>query len=131
MYRPALIAGCIFALLAVVLGAFGAHALKEILAPEQLMTFDTGVKYQFYHSFALIACGILYSNYPVKQIRLAHWFFLVGVLFFSGSIYALTLLKARGQVGLGGLGIVTPIGGLLFILGWLMLILAIAKSNKD
>jgi uncharacterized membrane protein YgdD (TMEM256/DUF423 family) len=129
MYKPALLAGCIFAALAVILGAFGAHALKEILTPDQLMTFETGVRYQFYHSFALVACGMLFSNYPFRQIKTAFWLFLVGILFFSGSLYAITLMKANGAGSLGPIGIITPIGGLLFILGWLMLTVAVAKKQ--
>ena len=130
MNRLALISGTVLAALGVVLGAFGAHALKEILQPEQLQTFETGVRYQMYHSFALLISGILYQTFPHKQTKLAATFFLIGILLFSGSLYALTLLKAQGVVGLTGVGILTPIGGLFFILGWLMLPIAVlTKSN--
>lgn len=116
-------------MLAVVLGAFGAHALKQVLTPELLQTFETGVRYQFYHSFALIATGIAYVYAPLKQLRLAVLFFILGIVLFSGSIYALVLLKSSGSVGLGGLGILTPIGGLFFILGWLIFVIGIIKRN--
>jgi uncharacterized membrane protein YgdD (TMEM256/DUF423 family) len=129
MHKPALSSGILMAAVAVILGAFGAHYLKQIMGPEQLVTFETGVRYQFYHSFALLACGILYTHFPFKQVKLASTFFLLGIVLFSGSLYALTLLKANGQVGLGGVGILTPIGGLLFILGWLMLFLAVIKKK--
>lgn len=129
MYKSSLISGSVCACLAVILGAFGAHALKAVLEPDQLMIFEAGVRYQFYHSFALILTGIIYSSFPFRQIRSAHLFFLLGIILFSGSLYAMTLLKANGQVGLGGIGIITPIGGLLFILGWVMLIWGILKKK--
>lgn len=129
MYRKALVAGSVFAALAVILGAFGAHALKQMLEPDQLLTFETGVKYQFYHSFALLATGIIYASFPFKQVKLASTFFITGILLFSGSLYAITLLKMNGQVGLGGVGIITPIGGLFFIAGWLLLTMGILKKN--
>lgn len=129
MHKPALISGILLAGIAVVLGAFGAHALKAVLQPEQLVTFETGVRYQFYHSFALIVTGILYGTYASRQVRLAHTFFLLGIVLFSGSLYALTILKMNGAVGLGGVGIITPIGGLCFIIGWLMLAIGIGKGK--
>lgn len=129
MYRKALVAGSVFAALAVILGAFGAHALKQVLLPEQLQVFETGVKYQFYHSFALLTTGVIYASFPFRQVKLASTFFIIGILLFSGSLYALTLLKMNGQVGLGGVGIITPIGGLFFIAGWLLLSIGILKKN--
>jgi uncharacterized membrane protein YgdD (TMEM256/DUF423 family) len=121
MYKPALISGCFFACLAVILGAFGAHALKAVMPQEQLQTFETGVRYQFYHAFALLAAGIIYGAFPTSSIRLATVFFSIGVVLFSGSLYLLAALKMNGKVGLGGLGIITPVGGLCFIVGWLLL----------
>ena len=129
MYKPAITAGALFAALAVILGGFGAHALKEVLQPDQLQTFETAVKYQFYHSFALLATGIIFSSFPFRQIRLASTFFIIGILLFSGSLYALILLKMNGQVGLGGVGIITPVGGLFFIAGWLMLLWGVAHKK--
>lgn len=121
--------GAFFAALAVILGAFGAHALKEVLSPDQLVTFETGVKYQFYHSFALLAAGIIYGSFPFKQVRLSALFFIIGILMFSGSLYLLTWLKMNEVVGLRGIGIITPIGGVFFILGWLMMILGMLKRK--
>jgi uncharacterized membrane protein YgdD (TMEM256/DUF423 family) len=129
MYKTALIAGILFAGLAVIIGAFGAHGLKPLLTPEDLQVFDTGVKYQFYHSFALLAAGMLFASFPFKQVRFATTCFIIGILLFSGSLYALTLLKIKGQVGLGGVGILTPIGGLFFIIGWLLLLIAVFKKH--
>ncbi len=129
MYRPALISGALFAAVAVILGAFGAHALKQILTPELQQTFETGVRYQFYHSFALLAAGMLHMSFPAAAIRRAAMFFVTGIVLFSGSIYALVALKSSGQVGLGGIGILTPIGGIFFIIGWLMLALGIISKK--
>jgi uncharacterized membrane protein YgdD (TMEM256/DUF423 family) len=128
MYRQAMTAGALFAALAVILGAFGAHALKAILVPEQLLVFETGVRYQFYHSFALLITGISFLSFPAKQLKLASTFFIVGIVLFSGSLYAMTLLSISGS-GLGPIGILTPIGGLFFILGWIMLFLGIFKKK--
>ena len=130
MYKPALTAGALFAALAVILGAFGAHTLKEVMQmpQDQLAIFDTGVRYQFYHSLGLLITGILFSAYPVKQLKLATTFFITGIIFFSGSLYAMTLLKLSG-ISLGPLGILTPIGGLLFILGWIFLLSGIIKNK--
>ena len=128
MYKPALITGALFAALAVILGAFGAHALKAILPPDQLLVFETGVRYQFYHSFALLITGIVYSSFPFKPIRLASSFFTTGIILFSGSLYAMTLLNASGM-SLGAIGVITPIGGLFFIAGWVLLFLGIIKKK--
>ena len=129
MYKTALSFGAVFAGLSVILGAFGAHALKQVLAADQLQIFETAVRYQMYHAFALLIAGILFSSFPFRQVKLASLFFIIGILLFSGSLYAMTLLKANGEVGLGGIGIITPIGGLFFIMGWLMLVLAVLKKR--
>ena len=127
MYKPAMTAGTLFAALAVILGAFGAHALKAKLPADQLQVFDTGVRYHFYHSFALLITGIAYLSYPFKQVRLASTFFIIGIVLFSGSLYAMSLLSIQG-VGIGPVGIITPIGGLFFILGWICLFLGVIKK---
>lgn len=129
MYRTALIAGAFFAGLAVILGAFGAHALKQVLTAEQLQTFEVGVRYQFYHSIALLAAGIIYERLPQKGIRTAAVFFITGIILFSGSLYAITVAKMNGEVGIGGFGLITPIGGVFFILGWLFLLIGFLKKK--
>lgn len=129
MHKLSLTSGALLAAIAVVLGAFGAHALKLILSPDQLQTFETGVRYQFYHSFALLATGIIYASFTNRQIKMAGTFFLIGIILFSGSLYLLTFLKLNGDVGLKGLGILTPIGGVFFILGWLFLLIGILRKN--
>jgi uncharacterized membrane protein YgdD (TMEM256/DUF423 family) len=128
MYKQALTAGSLFAMLAVVLGAFGAHALKARLTPDQLLVFETGVRYHFYHSFALLLTGIAFLSFPHKQLRLATTFFIIGIALFSGSLYAMTALNLTGG-SLGPIGIATPIGGLFFILGWLFLFLGVIKKK--
>ena len=123
-------AGALFAALAVIFGAFGAHTLKEtfLMPQDQLAIFDTGVRYQFYHSMALLITGIAFSSFPAKQLKLAGTFFIIGIILFSGSLYAMTILRISG-IGLGPVGIITPIGGLFFILGWLFLFAGIVKKK--
>jgi uncharacterized membrane protein YgdD (TMEM256/DUF423 family) len=103
---------------AVALGAFGAHTLKEYLSPQSLTTFETGVRYQFYHVFALALAGILYKSYPNKKIKLAGNLFISGIIFFSGSLYFLSIL---GVDNFKWIGAITPIGGVFFIAGWVFL----------
>lgn len=132
MFKPALIAGSAFAALAVVLGAFGAHGLKSVLEKLHLEpyldVFNKGVTYQFYHAFALIVAGILFSTFPFDNIKWATWLFTAGIIMFSGSLYLLVFLKTRGM-SIGPAGIITPIGGLCFIAGWIFLLLAILKKS--
>jgi uncharacterized membrane protein YgdD (TMEM256/DUF423 family) len=129
MYRQALVSGSLLAALAVILGAFGAHALKALVTPEKLMVFETGVRYHFYHSLALLATGIIYSHFPAKQLRLATGLFITGIALFSGSLYAMVFVSISGG-SLGPLGIITPIGGLFFIAAWIMLALGITAAKK-
>jgi len=128
MYKPAIVIGALFAAIAVITGAFGAHALKAVLSEGQQVVYETGVRYQFYHSFALLFAGLVYGFKPAAQIRLATTFFIIGIILFSGSLYAMTALQMNGQTGLDGLGIVTPIGGVFFILGWLFVMIGAIKK---
>jgi uncharacterized membrane protein YgdD (TMEM256/DUF423 family) len=102
----------------VALGAFGAHALKVRLTPEQLATFEVGVRYQLVHALALLAVAWACTRWPGKAVNASGWLFTIGTLLFSGSLYALTLAGTRG------LGLVTPIGGAALLLGWLCLLAA-------
>lgn len=113
--------------LGVILGAFGAHWLKQN-SPESVSVFQTGVQYQMYHALALILVGILFGQYGGKMMSGAGWSFLIGIILFSGSLYVLAALKAVGKVGLGGIGIITPIGGLFFIIGWICFITALFRK---
>jgi uncharacterized membrane protein YgdD (TMEM256/DUF423 family) len=88
------------------------------------------VQYQFYHALALLITGIIYDRYPNKLIKRAATCFIAGIILFSGSLYLLTLLKATATVGLNGIGIVTPFGGLFFIAGWLLLFAGIYQKKS-
>ena len=128
MNRQALIAGSLFGALAVILGAFGAHALKEILPADKLQVYQTGVQYQFYHSFALLISGILFASFPNKAMKLAATLFIVGIILFSGSLYAMCALSISGK-SLGPAGAITPVGGLFFIMGWISMFFGILKRK--
>ncbi|MEM6840700.1 MAG: DUF423 domain-containing protein [Bacteroidota bacterium] len=110
--------------LSVMIGAFGAHALQATLEAQGRMdTFETAVKYQFYHTLALLYIGLLMFRIQDKLLDYAALSMIGGVLIFSGSLYILCLS------GIRWLGAVTPIGGSLFIIGWVLLLVALAKSN--
>ncbi|WP_418649637.1 DUF423 domain-containing protein [Tenacibaculum aestuariivivum] len=113
-----LISGAIFGGLAVIFGAFGAHALKKILSDDQLKSFETGVKYQIYHALVLLFIGSSFSN-PNQFMSLS---FIIGTILFSFSIYGLILSDAKGKK-MKFLGPVTPLGGLLLVAGWIQLLL--------
>ena len=101
---------------------------KKYVPAETIGVFETGVRYQFYHVFALLAVSILYQYLPVKWLRYAGNCFLIGILLFSGSLYILTAIKATDTVGLTGIGAITPIGGVFFIAGWLLLLVGAWKK---
>ena len=130
MQKIFLILGTVLAGLAVALGAFGAHGLKKLVGPETVSSYQTGVQYQMYHAFALIIVAILIERWANSQLlHYAGWLFAGGVLLFSGSLYFLASMKAMNKVGVTGIGLITPIGGLLFIAGWILLLLAILKNK--
>ena len=106
--------------LAVGLGAFGAHGLRSRLSPDMLAVFETGVRYQMYHSLAIALVGLMLPRLSGWLVSAAGWLFVAGILLFSGSLYALAL------TGVTFLGAITPIGGLAFLLGWACLALAAA-----
>ncbi|HET9032323.1 MAG TPA: DUF423 domain-containing protein [Dokdonella sp.] len=122
--RRAGIAASLFAGSAVLAGAFGAHALRDRLGAESMAIWHTAVDYQFWHALALlgIACLAQSSN---RGLRPALWAFVAGVLIFSGSLYALALGAPRW------IGMLTPFGGLAFIIGWCCLLIAFAKARSD
>jgi uncharacterized membrane protein YgdD (TMEM256/DUF423 family) len=130
MHKGFLRTAAILGLLAVTLGAFGAHGLKQIVPPEAIATFETGVRYQFYHALALLAAGMLFEKFPLRSIRYAGICFITGIVLFSGSLYALTLLQATSTVGLRGIGAITPFGGVFFIVGWICLFVAIGSRKQ-
>ncbi|MDX1639927.1 MAG: DUF423 domain-containing protein [Balneolaceae bacterium] len=116
--------GSINAGLAVLLGAFGAHGLKSRLSADLFDIFETAVQYHFYHALGLLAVGLLAIHYPESgYLRWSGWLMLAGIIIFSGSLYILSIS------GIRWLGAITPIGGTAFIAAWILLTLAILKSN--
>jgi uncharacterized membrane protein YgdD (TMEM256/DUF423 family) len=114
--------GAALALLAVILGAFGAHGLKGRVEPDLLAVFETGARYHMYHALALLAVGLAAGRWSSPWLRVAGWLFLAGIAIFSGSLYLMTLTGARW------LGAVTPIGGVALILGWAALLLGVLRE---
>jgi uncharacterized membrane protein YgdD (TMEM256/DUF423 family) len=113
MDRTFLLIGSVLGFLGVVFGAFGAHALRSRLSPEMLVVFETAVRYQMYHTFALLIVAAAIGRIgDASLLVMAGWFFFAGILMFSGSLYALAI------TGVGLLGAVTPVGGVLFLIGW-------------
>ena len=113
--RTFFVIGLVSGLLSVALGAFAAHGLKSQLSAEMLSAFETGVRYQMYHSLALFVVGYALGIYARRQFAIAGWLFVGGILLFSGSLYALAMTETTW------LGAVTPLGGLAFLSGWLVL----------
>ena len=107
--------GCLSGFLGVALGAFAAHALKGRVEAELLVIFETGVRYQMYHAFALLAVAWAGARWPCAVLKASGWLFVVGTVIFSGSLYALSLSGVRW------LGAITPIGGIALLAGWLCL----------
>lgn len=124
MARVFIIIAAISGLIAVILGAFAAHSLKQSLAPLALQTFQTGVQYQMYHALALLALGTLMQIKPTLWgLKAGGIAYILGALLFSGSLYALAMGAPRW------LGIITPLGGLSFMAGWILLAVAVWRAK--
>ena len=130
MHKSFLKIATLLGALSVILGAFGAHSLKQVVSENAVNTFETGVRYQFYHVIALLAAGLLYKDFANKWIRNAGRFFIIGIILFSGSLYVLTFFVALVKPAASWIGIITPFGGLAFILGWIFLFVGIKKGEK-
>lgn len=129
MPKNILLTAALLGALTVILGAFGAHGLKSKITPEQLQVFETGVKYMFYHTLAILFAGLLFDKFPSTTLFLfSAYAFLAGIVLFSGSLFLLANKDWLGIATWRWLGPVTPIGGLSFIAGWLMLAAGIWKS---
>ena len=116
--------GSINALISVLLGAFGAHALKARLSTEMMDIFQTGVQYHFYHALGLLAVGIIAYHLPESSwLRWSGWLMFAGIIIFSGSLYILS------TTGIKWLGAITPIGGTAFIIAWVLLTVAVLYSS--
>jgi uncharacterized membrane protein YgdD (TMEM256/DUF423 family) len=113
----AILAGC-----GIAAGAFGAHALKEILDAPMLQVFETATRYVMYHAFGLCVVSWAIDRYPGQGLAKSGWFFLLGILLFSGSLYVVSL------AGIRWMGAVTPIGGLAFITGWILLAWGVSRE---
>lgn len=127
MKQLVLTIGALYGMFAVILGAFGAHAFKKILPVEKLVSFETGVKYQMYHALLLVAIG-LFLQFQTTLEKSAAWCIIAGTFIFSVSIYLLSFADHWG-VNLKWLGPITPLGGLLMIVGWALLIVYFWKRS--
>jgi len=114
---------CFLGLSAVILGAFGAHTLKEILTAEQLLSFETAVRYQMYHAIVLLFVNV-FEGFSAKQKNVISIMFFMGVLFFSGSIYLIQLTSITAK----SIWFVTPLGGFFFIIGWVSMMVIFMKK---
>lgn len=123
MSRLWLILGAVNAFVAVAAGAFAAHGLRSRLEPRMLEVFETGARYQMYHALALLAVGWLASRSNSAVVTAAGWCFMGGIVLFSGSLYALTTSGATK------LGMITPFGGTLFLVGWALVVVAAARLS--
>ena len=128
MNKTFLITAAIIGALSVALGAFGAHGLKDKLNEYTLGIFETAVRYQFYHVFALVAVGLLFQSYNNGWMLWSGRLFIAGMILFCGSLYALTYFLANNNESMKWLGAVTPFGGLCFIAGWICMVPGILKS---
>ncbi len=117
--------GAINAFIAVAMGAFAAHALKARLSADYLSTIQTAADYQFYHALGLVLVGVIYQQSQARLNALSGWFMLSGTVLFSGSLYLL------GLSGIRWLGVITPIGGLCFIIAWLLLAYAHLRPSAN
>lgn len=125
MDRLFFLLGSLFSGLAVALGAFGAHALRERLDERMLANFETGARYQMYHALALLAVAWAVSRFPGSQLPvIAGWLFVAGIVIFSGSLYLMALTGQRW------LGAITPLGGVAFIAGWVCVLLAAWRAGN-
>ena len=128
MNKQIVVTGALLGVLAVITGAFGAHALKAVLTPSQLETWHTAVQYHFYHVFALLFLST-FGRFKNNVIFTGYWLFTLGIILFSGSLYLLSCRDILGWSWLHWLGPVTPVGGLLFISGWITLAIAAIRHR--
>ena len=129
MNRNFLAIASLLGALSVALGAFAAHKLREIFPADAVSIFETGVRYQFYHVFALFIVAMMCERFKNRSIIWSGYCFIFGILLFSGSLYALAVLKAKDLSVSAVVGILTPIGGLFFIAGWLLLFWSVLKKT--
>lgn len=131
MHRKLFSIAAFLMMLAVALGAFGAHLLKQLLTPSLLEGYQTATYYQMIHALGMFIAGFLYKQYHNKKMWVAGQLFLFGIVCFSGSIYLRVILSFAGYTSLGLFNLVTPLGGVLFMLGWLWLLLSISSKRGE
>ena len=131
MHRRMFRTAALLMAIAVSLGAFGAHLLKKLLTPSLLEGYQTATYYQMIHAIAIFIAGFLYKQYHNKKMWIAGQLFFFGILCFSGSIYARVVLSFAGYTSLGLFNLVTPLGGVLFIMGWIWLILSLPSKTAN
>ena len=124
MERRLYLLGAIAGFLGVALGAFAAHGLKTRLTPEMLGVFETAVRYQMYHAFALLAAAWAFGRWHRRAFAIGGWLFAAGIVIFSGSLYLLAITEIRW------LGVVTPLGGVAFLAGWSCLAWGVLRADK-
>ena len=127
--RKLLLVGTVFALLSILAGAFGSHALKKIFSADEILTYETAVRYQMYHAFAILFTGLLVNESNRRYSSVAGLLFLVGIIFFSGSLNLISFLKSQGIDIPMLLGLITPMGGIMFACGWIMLAASVYKTK--
>lgn len=131
MNKRFLMFGAMFGALSVITGAMLAHQLKRQMQEEALGIYETAVRYQFYHVFALLATGILSEKFPGSSINTAGYCFLGGIILFSGSLYCISAILTMGKSVPFILGLSTPAGGFMFILGWIFLGMAVWRKRTS
>ena len=129
MHRQFFKIAAFFAALSVIIGAFGAHLLKDLLKPLELSGIQTAATYQMTHSLAIFIVGMMYRHYATKKVILSGYFFIIGIILFSGSIYLRVILNYWGFENSNFVVFFTPLGGASFILGWLTLMMAIPGNH--
>jgi uncharacterized membrane protein YgdD (TMEM256/DUF423 family) len=128
MNRRIILTASFFGAVAVMFGAFGAHSLKNVLSADQLVTWTKGIEYQFYHTFALLFLST-FARFRTKLVDISYFCFTIGIILFSGSLYLLATREITQLGFVNIIGPVTPLGGLLLIVGWVMLFFAALKNR--
>ena len=128
MNRQIILTAAIFGGLAVILGAFGAHSLKNILSADELAIWTKGIEYQFYHTFALLFLST-FGRFRTKLVDFSYFCFTIGIVLFSGSLYLLATRNITHLSFVNVIGPITPLGGLLLVSGWVLLFCAALKNR--
>lgn len=129
MQKPFLILGALICLLAIVMGAFGAHMIENQFGERSSDIFDTAATYQMYHGLAILITCLISTQLKSKLFKIAIYFFLIGTICFSGSLYLLAFKTIIGPA-IHYVGPITPIGGLLYIIGWMLFIVGVIRSQR-